>query len=126
MRFAARELPDEPAVDGTKNQIASFSFSSGTFNIVEDPVYFRAGEICINDKTGLLLELINQASLLQAFADASRLTGLPYDCVVNRTARVLIPNNSGFTLVGDTDCSDIAGNETGLLQGVLHNSGHAT
>ena len=125
MSFAAREFPDEPAVNRTENQVASFSFCSCTFNVIENPFDFRAGEISINDKTRLLLELVNQAFFLEVFADRSRLTGLPYDCVINRTARVLIPNNSGFALVRDTDCCDIAGSKTGLLKSFLHNCRHA-
>ena len=109
MSLAAREFPNQPGINGTKEQVALFCLFAGTFHLVENPFDFRSGEISVNQKTSLVLNLIHKAFFLQVFSNGSRLAGLPNDSIVHRTARVLIPYNRSFALVGDTDSSDIAG-----------------
>ena len=110
MSLAAREFPNQPCINRTEEQIALFCLFTGTFNFIENPFDFRCGEISINQKTSLVLDLIHKALFLQVLSNRRRLTGLPNDGIVHRTTRVLIPDNCRFTLVGDTDSRDIAGN----------------
>ena len=74
MCLAACKLPNQPGIDRTKEQIALFCFFACAFYIIKDPFYLCAGEICINEKTRLIFELINKPLFFELFTDAGRLT----------------------------------------------------
>ena len=124
MSLATGQLPNEPGVNSTKNQIASLCTSTGALYIVQNPGNLGAGEVSIQSQAGLLLELIKIALCLQVLNDAGSLTGLPHNCVINRTASVLIPNYCGLTLVGDTHSCDVACLQATLFQSALHYLAH--
>ena len=125
MDLSACQFPDQPAVDSPKEEVAFFSFFPGAFDVVQDPFDFRAREISVDDQARLVTKFIDQAAGLEVFANRGGLTGLPDDGVVHGVARVLIPDDCRFTLVGDADGRDFTGCHIGLCQGFAHDFDHA-
>ena len=120
MSLTTGQLPDQPGINSTENQIASLRASLGALNMVENPSNLGTGEVSIDGQTSLVFELLSESLSLQAICNVSGLTGLPNNCVIYWTTSILIPNYSGLTLVGDTHGSDVASLQTTLLQSALH------
>ena len=124
MRLAARELPDQPGIDRTEDELALLCSLLCTLDMVEDPADLRAGEIRIDRQARLVANLIHESLGLECRGDRCRLAGLPDDGVVDRTARLLVPDHGRLALVRDADAGDVARDETGLLESFLHDSDH--
>lgn len=102
-----------------------FQLFPGALYVVQNPFDFRAREISVDDQARLVTKFIDQAAGLEVFANRGGLTGLPDDGVVHGVARVLIPDDGRFTLVGDADGRDFTGCHIGLCQGFAHDFDHA-
>ena len=124
MRLAAREFPDQPGIDRTEDELALLCSLLCTLDMVEDPADLRAGEIRIDRQARLVANLIHEPLGLERLGDRCGLAGLPDDGVVDRTARLLVPDHGRLALVRDADAGDVARDETGLLESFLHDSDH--
>ena len=58
-------------------------------------------------------------SIAQVAALIGRASVLPDNCIVNRLAGGLVPNNCGFTLVGDANCGNLIHRDAPGPQSVL-------
>ncbi|MNH06927.1 hypothetical protein D3C79_663070 [compost metagenome] len=120
VHLAAGEFPDQPAVDGTEQQIAALGALTSAFDIVEDPLELGAGEVRVGDQAGGFADVVLQAVTLELFADLGAAPALPDDGVVHRTTGFLVPHHGGFTLVGDTDGGYLVVAQACLGQGFDH------
>src|SRR5476649_444016 len=118
--FAAGKFPDQPAVDGAEQQLAVARTLTAAFDVVEDPLQLGAGEVRVGDQAGGVADVLLVAITLELLADLGAASALPNDRVVDRTASDLVPDHGGFTLVGDTDGSDLVMVQAGLCQGLDH------
>ena len=107
MNFATGQFPDEPGFDGTEQQLSSLCLFPGSRHILQDPTQLGAAEVGIDQQPGLLPDHFLTAPCLQLVAKLRRPSALPHDGVIDRHARFLIPDHSGFPLVGDADGLDI-------------------
>ncbi len=107
MHLAAGQPPDQKRVDRAGQQLALLGPLAGAGHIVEQPGDFGAGEIGIEQQSGLFGESRLQARLLQLCAKRRGATVLPDDGIVDRYSRRLVPDDDRLALVGDADCRDI-------------------
>jgi len=118
MKFAAGEIPKQPAVDCPKCQLAVFRSLSSSCNIVQNPSQLRRTKIGVDDQSGLLLHAIRMASVPKSITIRCRPAVLPDDCVVNRLTSRSIPDQSGLTLIGDADGFNVRHVHVVLLQNI--------
>ena len=107
MRRAARELPDQPAVDGAERQLAGLGPGARAGDVVENPRDLAAGEVGVDDQPGALANEVFVAVSFQAIAEICRPAVLPDDRVVDGLAGLTIPHDRGLALVGDADGGDV-------------------
>src|SRR6185369_11558647 len=117
--YAAGELPNEVAVDVAESKFAGFGEFTGAANVVEYPTDFEAAEVSGERKTGLVSEAVLTSVCSEGCDVRFNACVLPHDGVVNRMARLAIPDNRGFALIRDADRSKVFGLQTFLLQGFI-------
>ncbi len=115
MNLALRQLPDQPGFHCTKKKFTLFGTFPNSIHIVQNPFQLRTGEISINYQPRLLPKRFHQPFFFQCIAVFRCTAALPYNRMINRLTCVLIPYNRCFTLVGDTDCSNIRSGGTNFV-----------
>src|ERR1035437_2818259 len=105
---AARQLPEQPAIDRAEGELARFSIAARAGNVVQDPRDFAGREIGIDQQAGALLDQRTVTFTPEALAEISGAPVLPDDRVVDGFPSLAIPHDRGLALVGDADRSDFA------------------
>ena len=113
MNTPGGQLPDEPGIDGTAEELAVLGASLRTLNLVEDPADLRAGEIRVDHETGAVAEESFEALRAKPLADRSARATLPNDRRMYRAAGVALPHDRRLSLVGDPDRGEVATADTG-------------
>ena len=103
MSRAVSQFPNQPGINSTKEQFALFSSFLRTFYMVQNPANLGSREVSVNNQTSLFVEFFYVALAFQLFSQRSSLARLPNDSIIDRKSRILIPDDSCFTLVGDPD-----------------------
>ena len=75
--------------------------------MVQNPANLSSREVSVNNQTSLFMEFFHIALAFQLFSQRSSLTRLPNDSIIDRKTSILIPDDSCFTLVGDSDSFDL-------------------
>ncbi|MGY3134299.1 hypothetical protein ACVWZM_004981 [Bradyrhizobium sp. USDA 4501] len=112
----AGEPPQQIAVDGAEQEFAALGALARARHVIEDPGDFGAGEIGIDDQTGLGRNHRLMALGLEFCADVGGAAVLPDDGAVHGLSGGAVPHHGGLALVGDADRGDIFRLEAGLLQ----------
>ena len=105
---AARELPDEPRVDGAERELAARRPRARAGHVVEQPLQLRAGEVGVEDEARLRGERRLVAGRAQRVAGRRGAAVLPDDRVRERPARRALPEERRLALVRDADRRDVA------------------
>ena len=121
---AARQFPDQPAVDGAEKKVPLLRRRPRAIHIVQNPFDLRAGEIRVDDQPGLVVKLVGKPLPLQILADVRRLPGLPDNRVVDGAPGVLVPDHCRLALVRNADGGKIACGQVRLFQRLLHDRDH--
>ena len=121
MQCAACQIPDEPGIDRAEGEFAPVGLFAGARNMIQQPANLASGKVRIDDKSGFVFDQFSLASFFQAFAEISRAPILPNDCVVNGRAGFAVPDNRGFSLVGDPESGHIFGGEFGFGEYIASN-----
>mmetsp|Transcript_11791 Transcript_11791/g.27714 ORF Transcript_11791/g.27714 Transcript_11791/m.27714 type:complete len:274 (-) Transcript_11791:1014-1835(-) len=103
MHPAAAELPQQPAVDRAKGQLAARGALAGPGHMVEQPAQLGGREIRVQHQAGELAHARLRALLLQGLAKGRRAAVLPDQGAVQRLAGLAVPQHGGLALVGDAD-----------------------
>ena len=101
------ELPDQPGLHRSEQQLALLCKLSRTLDIIENPLDLRRGKIRINDQSRLLTVRLLKSLRLQCIRNVRCSAALPHDRIVDRFSRLFVPDNRRLTLVGDTDRRNI-------------------
>ena len=109
MAPAAGELPDQPAVHGAEGQVAGIGRGAGAGHVVQQPLQLAAGEVGVDQQTGLLLDGVGHAGFAQRGTDGLGTAVLPDDGMVDGGAGLAVPHHGGFTLVGHANGMNIFG-----------------
>ncbi len=107
--LAARELPDEPAVDGAECELAARRARLRVGSRIEQPRQLGAGEIRIEHEPRAPRHFRFVAGGFQFLAQVGGATVLPDDRAADRFAGAAIPEHRGLALIGDADGDDVAG-----------------
>ncbi len=118
MHAAARQAPQQEAIDGAEGQLAPLGTSASAGNMVEQPSDFRAGEIRIEQQPGALPHQLLGAVSFQPGANLRGAPVLPDDGPMNRRSAGAVPDHGGLALVGDADGGDVACAQAGLGNGL--------
>src|SRR5665647_3471209 len=103
---AAGQVPDDPAVDGAHDELAALSLIACAGDVVEDPLDLGTTEVRGQGQTHALLVLV-LVPAAELFDDLAGTGVLPHDCVVDRLSGLLVPDDRGLALVGDTYRDDV-------------------
>ena len=120
MRAAAGKVPDEPRVHIAEQQVAALGALSCTRNVIQNPLDLRAGEVGIDEQTGFLLHVVAETVRHQLVADGRRAAALPDDCIIDRSAGVLVPDDGRLALVRDADAGDVRRRQAALFKCLAH------
>ena len=107
MNFAARELPDEPRLYRAEENVAPASFFTRSRNVIEEPLDLRRAEIRINDEPRLFPNQRSQPLFFPSVAGLRRPPALPDNRVMDRLARLSIPQDGRFALIRNPDRRDV-------------------
>ena len=116
VHFAVGHLPHQPGVYGAEQQLAVHRLLAGPFHVVQDPLHLGAGEVGVQHQAGIFAHVLFQAAGLELFTDGRGAAALPDDGVVDGLAGGFLPDNGGFTLVGDADGGDLLAVQAALGQ----------
>ena len=115
---AAGELPDQPAVDRAKGQIARRGQAPGTRDMVQNPLQLGARKIGIYQQAGFCLNQLCFSVGAQLCAGRFCSAILPDDGMVDGLTSFAIPDHRGFALVGDANGMDVPRGYSGFDQHV--------
>ena len=121
MDLAPGELPDEPGLHRSKEQLSGTGLLPGARYMVQNPPQLGSGEIGVQHQAGFLPEEILIAQLFQLLAMVCRPAALPHDGRTHRPSGEPVPHNGGFPLIGNADGRHISGGNSPVAQG---HSGH--
>ena len=107
MDSALCKFPDKPCFNRSEKKPSGFRLFSCPRNMIENPFQFGCAEIRIDQKPGLFPDFLAVSLCLEAVAVFCGSPALPYDGMINRLSRILIPDNGGLSLIGDTDRCNI-------------------
>ena len=101
------ELPDQPGLHRSEQQLALLCKLSRTLNIIENPLDLRRRKIRVNDQSRLLTVCLLETLRLQCIRNVRSSAALPHDRIIDRFSSLLVPDNRRLTLIGDTDRRNI-------------------
>ena len=122
MHSATGELPDQPAVNRAKGQLARFRLGARAGHMVKQPAQLGAREVGVDQQACLGLHQGLVAARPQIGADGLGPTVLPDDGMVNRLAGAPVPDHAGLTLIGNAQRMNLARCDAGLGQRCLGGS----
>lgn len=100
---AAREVVEQPRVDGGEGQLASIVALSGLLDVIQDPSDLDSGKVGGQGQATELGDLVS-AGLGLELLDGVAGSGVgPHNGVVQGLAGLNVPKHGGFSLVGDSD-----------------------
>ena len=117
MDLAAGQFPDQPGLHRPEQQLSRFGLLPRVWHMVQDPFQLGGRKISVDDKAGLLTELLGQTTGLQLVAVGAGAPALPDDGVADRFAGVAVPYDGGLPLVGDADGCNVLGAGPDLVHG---------
>ena len=120
MNLTAGQLPDNPAVDSTEQQLACFRTLACMRYVFQNPVQLGTGEISIQNQACLFAEHIGIATDFQQITVFCGTTALPDNRLADRTTGVLVPNYGSFALVRNTDTGNISRSNIQLAHCLVH------
>src|SRR3989449_6381512 len=112
----ARQLPQQPRVDGTEGQLAARGASARVGHLVEDPRDLRPREVGVEHEAGALAHHRLVAVGAQPVTDGGGAAALPDDRAMDRRAGGTVPDGRRLALVGDADGGDVVAGDAGRLQ----------
>ena len=120
MGTAAGQIPDQPRIHITKQQLAALGTLARTGDVIEDPLDLCAGEIGVDEQAGLFLHIRAETVRRELVADGRRAAALPNDRIIDGLARVLVPDDRRLALVRDADASDVRRRQAALFKRLAH------
>src|SRR5699024_1807556 len=99
------QLPDHPGVDRAEGQLSASCALAGTVDVVQDPAAFRRRKVRRRRQASAFLDEL-PLLLGERVDDVGGAGVLPPDSGVDRLGGRTLPDQRGFTLIGDTDGRD--------------------
>src|SRR5258708_3526949 len=118
---SSRETPHQEGIDVSEQRIAAFCLFAHNWNIIKYPLDLGAGEIRISHQTCAFANFFVEAFRFQLIANRNSQTALPDNGIENGLSCVLVPDDSRFTLIGNTKSGNIRGGCSCLFHRLLGN-----
>ena len=122
MYAAARQLPDEPGIDGAKQKLSPLRARPRARHVFKNPAQLCAGKIGVDYQPRFFPNRLRQPPRAQLVAVFRGAAALPDDGVVYRLSRGPVPHHGGFPLVGDADRRDVLRPRAGLSHRLLRDA----
>src|SRR3989442_1707893 len=103
----ARELPEQPRVDGAEGEVAALRAHTRPGNLVPKPAEFRAREVGVEDWAGLPARQALDTLGPEPVAQRGRPATLPDDGALDRSTGHAIPHDGRLALVRDADGGEL-------------------
>ena len=103
VNFPLGELPDEPCVDGSHEQVAPLCGLPCAGRVVEQPRHARSREVGVDEQSRTLHHQRPAALGLQTGAEVAAAGILPHHGSRYGPARMAVPHHGRLALVGDGD-----------------------
>ena len=116
MLAAAGQVPDQPAIDRAKGQLAGLGLLARAGNVLQYPRNLGRRKIRVEQQPGLRADHPLCAIFHQLLTERRSPPVLPHDRVIDRLPRLAVPHNRRLALVGDADAGHIARPELQLAQ----------
>ena len=123
MKRIACQTRNKPRVDSSEPQLPCLGPPPRSGHILKNPPDFGGTEISIRDKTCFLADHIRQPLLAKSVAELGRAAVLPDNSIIDRLARLGIPDNRRLTLVADADSSYVVAVDADLRDRLGNDSG---
>ncbi len=120
MLLPAGKVPDEPAIDGSERQLAGLSPLPRPGDIFQDPRDLRTRKVGIDQQAGFLTDRLFRPIRFHLVASFRGSAILPDNCVVDRLARLPVPDNRGLPLIGDANSRQVASADASLTENLDH------
>ena len=121
MGSASGEVIYQPAVYSPEKELACFGFFPGSADVIEDPFDLGGAEIRIDQQACGFLDMGSESFVSrQFFAVIRSAAALPDYRVIDRLARIPVPDYSGLALVGYPDDRNVLCIERCFFQAALH------
>ncbi len=114
----ARELGDQPGVDGSKSQFAPLGAQACLRHVIEQPGELGSGKIRIEHEAGTAPDFVLQTLFAQARTLVRSAPVLPDNGIAQCASAIALPQDGGFALIGDADGSQIVRAQARALQGL--------
>src|SRR5207248_7705622 len=112
----AGELPDEPGVDGTEEDLALLRALPQAGQLVQQPTDLGSGEVGREWQPGRGAEPVGSRVAGQFPDDAVGAGVLPHDRRVYRLPGRFVPQQRGLALVGDAHRGQVGAGQAGLVE----------
>ena len=118
MQSAACQLPYQPRIQRSGQQLPLFDLLTHLRHVVHDPLQLRGGEIAVHDQPGALLDIL-PVLLCQCVRRGGGAAILPHDGGIYRFAGIPVPHQTRLSLIGKADAADLLPADTGVPHGLL-------
>ena len=115
---AARQAPQEKAVDGAEGEFAALRPGPSAGHVVEHPGDLGGGEIGVEQQAGPGPHQLLRAVGLERGTGVGGAAVLPDDGALDGLAGGAVPQDGGLALVGDADARDAVGREGRAVEGL--------
>ncbi len=114
-----RQIPDQPGVDRSEQNLAISRARSGAGEVLEQPDQFESGEIARQRQARSRAQAIRPAVACKPRDKRFRARVHPDDRIAQRRAGRLVPKHGGLALIGDADRREIGPCGGSFRQGVV-------
>ena len=101
------QIKNKPAVHRSEKKLTPFCPLSCIRHMIQYPGYLRGTKISVWHKPGFFPYHVSISGFNQLIHFLSRPAALPYNRIIDRLPRGLIPHYGGFPLICDAYCSNI-------------------
>ena len=119
---AARQVPDEPAVDGAEGELALRRAGTRSGNVVQQPLELGARKVRVEHESRLARDQRRVACGAQRVAMRRRSPVLPDDGGRDGRAGGAVPQHRRLALVGDAHGGHVARADAGLGEHFVHHA----
>ena len=114
MRLAPGKPPEKETIDRTEAQPARLGSFFRPVHVLEQPGDLAGRKVRVEQQSGLAGNFTFVTGTVKRFTKIRGAPILPDNGIVNGFPGVAIPNDRGFTLVGDSNAGDIFRRNVGL------------
>ena len=107
MHLSPGQFPYKPGIHRAEQQLSALCPLSGPIYMIQDPLQFSSGKICIYNKPCFFSDSVCKISRFEFIAELRCSAALPNYSVINRLTGFSVPDYGRLSLVRDAYTGDI-------------------